>query len=119
MKRLFLSCAAIALLLVSCEKPSENLSNQDDYVKTSMEVIPGQYVVLLKGDFGYVKAAEMSYADAQIAMTGITRNILASSGIAERDPLFVYSAGIQGFAVTLNESEVALLEKNSNVRGVW
>ncbi|MDX9771916.1 MAG: S8 family serine peptidase, partial [Bacteroidales bacterium] len=42
-----------------------------------------------------------------------------SSGIAERDPLFVYSAGIQGFAVTLNESEVALLEKNSNVRGVW
>ncbi len=119
MKKLFLSCAAIALLLVSCEKPSENISRQDDYVKTSMEAIPGQYVVLLKGDFGYVKAGEMSYENAQIAMKGITRNILASSGIAEREPLFVYSAGIQGFAIRLEDSELALLKENPGVRGVW
>jgi subtilisin family serine protease len=119
MKKLFLSCAAIALLLVSCEKPSENISRQDDYVKTSMEAIPGQYVVLLKGDFGYVKTGEVSYENAQIAMKGITRNILAASGIAEREPLFVYSAGIQGFAVRLEDSELALLKENPNVRGVW
>jgi subtilisin family serine protease len=119
MKKLFLSCAAIALLLVSCEKPSENISRQDDYVKTSMEAIPGQYVVLLKGDFGYVKSGEMSYENAQIAMTGITRNILAASGISEREPLFVYSSGIQGFAIRLEDSELALLKENPNVRGVW
>ena len=43
MKRLLLSCAAIALLLASCEKPSENLSRQDDYVKTwdQFEFLPG------------------------------------------------------------------------------
>jgi subtilisin family serine protease len=119
MKKLFLSCAAIVLLLVSCEKPSENISRQDDYVKTSMEAIPGQYVVLLKGDFGYVKSGEMSYENAQIAMTGITRNILAASGISEREPLFVYSSGIQGFAIRLEDSELALLKENPNVRGVW
>lgn len=117
MKKLLLCCAASALLLVSCEKPSENLSRQDDLVKTSLEDIPGQYVVLLKGDFGYVKS--MSYDDAQLAMADVTRNILAKAGITGREPLNVYSAAIQGFAVKLNDAELASLEKNPNIRGIW
>ena len=119
MKRILLCVAAAAMLLGACERAPENLVQEDDYIKTSLEVIPGQYVVLLKGDFGYVKSETMSYDDAQVAMTGITKDILAVSGIAERDPLFVYSAGIPGFAVKLSDSEVAMLEKNPNVRGIW
>lgn len=107
------------MLLGACERAPENLVQEDDYIKTSLEVIPGQYVVLLKGDFGYVKSDLMSYDDAQIAMTGITKDLLDKAGITGREPLNVYSASIEGFAVNLSESEVAALEKNPNVRGIW
>ncbi len=36
-----------------------------------------------------------------------------------REPLNVYSSAVQGFAVNLSETEVATLEKNPNVRGIW
>jgi len=119
MKKLLLCCAAFALLFVSCEKSSENLSRQDDLVTTSLEVIPGQYVVLLKGDFGYVKSESTSYEASQLAMADVTRNILAKAGITGREPLAVYSAAVTGFAVNLTDAEVATLENNANVRGIW
>ena len=119
MKRLLLCVAAAAMLLGACERAPENLVQEDDYIKTSLEVIPGQYVVLLKGDFGYVKSDAMSYDDAQLAMTGITKNILAKAGIYDREPLQVYSAAVQGFAVSLSDTEAAAIEKNPNVRGIW
>jgi len=119
MKRLLLCVAAAAMLLGACERAPESLTQQDDYIKSSLEVIPGQYIVLLKGDYGYVKSEAMSYEDAQLAMVSVTRNVLAASGISVREPLNVYSAGVPGFAVKLNESEVAALEKNPDVRGIW
>lgn len=121
MKKLLLIFASAALIVGACERTPENLPESEDlsYIKNSLEVIPGQYVVLLKGDFGYVKSAGMSYEESQLAMTGITKNLLAESGIAYREPLNVYSAGIAGFAVKMNDSEVAQLRKNPNVRGVW
>jgi subtilisin family serine protease len=119
MKRLLLSVAAAALLLGACERAPETVVQEDDLVKTSLEVIPGQYVVLLKGDFGYVKSEALNYEEAQLAMTDVTRNILAKAGITGREPLAVYSKAVTGFAVNLNEAEVAALEKNPNVRGIW
>ncbi len=119
MKKLLLFAAAAALLLGACERAPEPVAQEDDYIKTSLEVIPGQYVVLLKGDFGYVKSGTMSYDDAQLAMTAVTKNILAKAGIYDREPLQVYSTAVQGFAVNLSESEVASLENQPDVRGIW
>lgn len=119
MKKLLLSVAAVLLLLGACERAPESLTQQDDYIKSSLEVIPGQYIVLLKGDYGYVKSEAMTYVEAQLSMVSVTRNVLAASGISLREPLNVYSAGIQGFAVNLNDSEVAMLAKNPDVRGIW
>ena len=119
MKKLLLCAAAAALLLGACERAPEPVTQEDDYIKTSLEVIPGQYVVLLKGDFGYVKSGTMSYDDAQLAMTVVTKDILAKAGIYDREPLQVYSAGIQGFAVQMSENEALALERHPNVRGVW
>ena len=119
MKRLLLCVAAAALLLGACERTPENLTQKDDYIRTSLEVIPGQYVVLLKADNGYVKSEAVNYEQAQLTMVGVTKKLLAASGISVREPLNVYSAGIQGFAVNLNDSEVAMLEKNPDVRGIW
>src|SRR5512133_1438955 len=121
MKKLLLIFASAALIVGACERTPENLPESAglSYVKTSLEVIPGQYVVLLKADFGYVKSAGVSYDESQLAMTGITKNLLAESGIAYREPLNVYSASIAGFAVKLSDSELAQLKKNSNIRGIW
>jgi subtilisin family serine protease len=119
MKKLFLCAAAAALLLGACERAPEPVTQEDDYIKTSLEVIPGQYVVLLKGDFGYVKSGTMSYDDAQLAMTVVTKDILAKAGIYDREPLQVYSTVVQGFAVNLSDSEVTALERNPNVKGIW
>ena len=119
MKKLLLCAAAVALLLGACERAPVPVTQEDDYIKTSLEVIPGQYVVLLKGDFGYVKSGTMSYDDAQLAMTVVTKDILAKAGIYDREPLNVYSAGIPGFAVQMSENEALALEKHPNVRGVW
>ncbi len=119
MKKLLLFAAAAAMLLGACERTPETIVQEDDYIKTSLEVIPGQYVVLLKGDFGYVKSGTMSYDDAQLAMTAVTKNILAKAGIYDREPLQVYSVAVQGFAVNLSDVEVAALEKNPDVKGIW
>lgn len=119
MKKLFLCAAAAALLLGACERSPEPAVQEDDYIKTSLEVIPGQYVVLLKGDFGYVKSGIMSYDDARLAMTVVTKTILAKAGIYDREPLQVYSTAVQGFAVNLSDSEVTALERNPNVKGIW
>ena len=119
MKKILLCAAAVALLLGACERTPEPFIQEDDYINTSLEVIPGQYVVLLKGEFGYVKSGTMSYDDAQLAMTALTKDILAKAGIYDREPLQVYSKAIQGFAVNLSDSEVAALEKNPNVKGIW
>ena len=119
MKKLLLCAAAAALLLGACERATEPVTQVDDYIKTSLEVIPGQYVVLLKGDFGYVKSGTMSYDVAQLAMTAVTKDILAKAGIYDREPLNVYSAGIPGFAVQMSENEALALEKHPSVRGVW
>jgi len=119
MKKILLCAAAAALLLGACERAPEPVTQEDDYIKTSVEVIPGQYVVLLKGDFGYVKSGNMSYDDSQLAMTVVTKNILAKAGIYDREPLQVYSTAVQGFAVNLSDIEVASLEKNPNVKGIW
>jgi len=119
MKKFLLCAAAAALVLGACERTTEPVTQEDDYIKTSVEVIPGQYVVLLKGDFGYVKSGNMSFDDAQLAMTVVTKNILAKAGIYDREPLQVYSTAVQGFAVNLSDIEVVVLEQNLNVKGIW
>lgn len=119
MKRFLFFAAAAAMMLTACETTPDQVTRTDDYVRTSLEVIPGQYVVLLKGDFGYVKSGTTSYDDAQLAIATVTKNILSRSGIIERAPLQVYSTAIQGFAVSLSDNELASLKNQPEVKEVW
>jgi subtilisin family serine protease len=47
------------------------------------------------------------------------QKVLAASKISEREPLQVYTASTEGYAVTLSEEEALALEKNPGVLGVW
>ena len=109
-------------MLGSCNKESIQIPQDEDDLLLNLkdgDIIPGQYVVLLKEGVTSVKSAKLSYPGSQDLMRTEVKKILKASKIAEREPLQVYSAGIEGFAVKLSEEEAAALENNPGIRGVW
>ena len=123
MKKILLVFAvAMAMILGSCNKNAIDLPQEEDQTLAGLkdgDIIPGQYVVLLKEGVTSVKSAKLSYPGSQDLMRTEVKKILSASKIAEREPLQVYSAGVEGFAVKLSEEEAAALENNPGVRGVW
>lgn len=121
-KLLFIFPLVSALILGSCERDNGGLSPDDElsFVRTNMgDIIPGQYVVLLKDGVTSVKSAKLSYQDAQVLMRSEIQKVLYASNISEKEPLQVYTASTEGFAVRLSEIEASALEKNPGVLGVW
>jgi len=113
---------ASVMMLGSCNKDSvEFLQNEDQELVNLKDgdIIPGQYVVLLKEGVTSVKSAKLSYPGSQDLMRNEVKKILKATKIAEREPLNVYTAGVEGFAVKLSEEEASSLENNPGVRGVW
>jgi subtilisin family serine protease len=120
MKKTVLFLAALALVIAGCTKSNETSIQGDDLVTMkSGDIIPGQYVILLKSDAAGLKAAAVTYVAAEQKMADFTKTVLKESGISEREPLQVYASAVEGFAVNLTESEAATLAKNPNVEGVW
>jgi subtilisin family serine protease len=121
-KILFIFTLVSILILGSCERDNTGLSPDEElsFVKTNVgDIIPGQYVVLLKDGVTSVKEAKLSYLDAQVLMRSEMQKVLAASNITEKEPLQVYTASTEGFAVKLSEVEASTLEKNPGVLGVW
>lgn len=122
MKKIFFLFVSVSLLILgSCDRTDDLLSPEDqNLIKTSVsEEIPGQYVVLLQNDATGIKAAKLSYPDAQMMMRTEMVKILGTSGISPREPLQVYTASTEGFAVKMTDEEAAALQKNEKVLGVW
>ncbi|MDX9947934.1 MAG: S8 family serine peptidase [Bacteroidales bacterium] len=121
-KFLLVAFAALLIIAGSCEREREPSLPQDDDSLVSFsdgDIIPGQYVVLLKDGTTSIKSAKLGYADAQVAMLGEIPKILQVSGIVARKPIQVYTASQEGFALKLSADEAAALEKNPGVLGVW
>ncbi len=121
-KTLFFALASLLIIAGSCERDREESLPADDQLLVSFsdgDIIPGQYVVLLKEGVTDVKSAKLSYADAQIAMLGEIPKILQVSGIVARKPIQVYATLQEGFALKLSPDEASALEKNPGVLGVW
>jgi subtilisin family serine protease len=109
-------------MLGSCDRTNYDmpLNDEQSFVTTTDgDVIPGQYVVLLKDGATGIKAAKLSYPDAQGMMKSEMIKILASSEISPREPLQVYTASTEGFAVKMTDEEAAVFQKNDKVLGVW
>lgn len=121
-KTLLFAFAALLMVAGSCERDREESLPAEDQSLVSFsdgDIIPGQYVVLLKDGTTSIKSAKLGYADAQVAMLGEIPKILQVSGIVARKPIQVYTASQEGFALKLSEDEAAALEKNPGVLGVW
>lgn len=121
-KILFILIAVLFIIAGSCEREREASLPQDDSSLVSFsngDVIPGQYVVLLKDGTTSIKSAKLGYADAQIAMLSEIPKILKASDIVAREPIHVYASSVEGFALKLSPDEASSLAKNPGVRGVW
>lgn len=121
-KILLIFVEASIIMMGSCERTPDSLPLDEDQslVKISDgEIIPGQYIVLLKDGVTSLKSAKLSYANAQVLMMTEMQKVLQASNIPEKEPLFVYTASIEGFAVKLSGEEAKALEKNSGVLGIW
>ena len=121
-KILLIFAVASAMVISSCDRTTDSLSMDDEQLLVKIndgDIIPGQYVVLLKDGVTSVKSAKLGYKDAQILMRSEMLKVLSASDISEREPLQVYTAAIEGFAVRLSEKEAMTLEKNPGVIGVW
>ena len=107
-KSIMLLTVASVILLGSCERTPDGLPQDDDQslVRTSVKDIPGQYIVLLKDGFTSIKLAKLSYPDAQVLMRSEMQKVLAASEISAKEPLQVYTASVEGFAVRLSEERL-------------
>jgi len=121
-KILFVLIAALLIVAGSCEREREASLPQDDSSLVSFsdgDIIPGQYVVLLKDGTTSIKSAKLGYVDAQVAMLSEIPKILKASEIVAREPIHVYASSVEGFALKLSPDEASSLAKNPGVLGVW
>ncbi|HZK61330.1 MAG TPA: S8 family serine peptidase [Anaerovoracaceae bacterium] len=121
-KILLMILIASVVMLGSCKKEPDGLSigEEKSFVKSiEGDIIPGQYVVMLKNGVTSVKSAKLSYQNAQVLMRSEMQKVLQISKISEKEPLQVYTSSTEGFAVNLSEEEAMALEKNPLVQGVW
>jgi subtilisin family serine protease len=75
--------------------------------------------MLFKDGTTTLKLSKLGYKEAQVLMRSEMQKVLNASEISEKEPLQVYTASVEGFAVNLSEKEARALEKNQGVLGVW
>ncbi|MBN2863463.1 MAG: S8 family serine peptidase [Bacteroidales bacterium] len=123
MKKIFLILTFVSIIIFgSCERTTIDLSQPDDetlYGIKNGDIIPGQYIVLFKDGVTSVKSAKLSYPSSKILMRSEIKKLFASSDIPAKEPLQVYTAAFEGFAVRLSDEEAEALAENQGVLGIW
>ncbi|MEN8137897.1 MAG: S8 family peptidase [Bacteroidota bacterium] len=119
MKKILLGVFALSLGLIisSCNK-EEVKTNQEDitqpdkasYSNISEEVIPGQYIVVLKTSLNK-NDVQLSYENKIQAMKSEAKQL----GIEEGALKHAYGAVLNGFAAKLNEEQLKHLKSDSRV----
>ena len=121
-KILLIFSAALVMMLGSCERTPDVLPQDEDQLLIKIsegDIVPGQYVVLLKDGVTTLKSSKLSYPDARSLMRSEMQKVLRASEIPEKEPLQIYTEAVEGFAVRLSGEEAEALERNPGVQGVW
>ena len=111
--------ALLVLLWVSCEKNESSLTPEADDVTQSGQVIPGQYIVVLKSGAVNLKAASLTYEGRKAAVKESAKAFLPERDLNERPFLQVYGTAVKGFAAELSDNELTQLQNNSNVEKIY
>jgi hypothetical protein len=123
MKKFFFFLILLLLSTIwTCSRIDDSLSNGDEIQSANVsdgDIIPGQYIVLLKVGIKPEKSSLFCYDEAQGIMRSKTQKVLHNSGISDREPVQVYGSVIEGFTIQLSRAEAMALEKNPAVEGVY
>ena len=122
MKKILLALAILTLLMYSCEKEKNiqpSLNDSEIATSSSDDLIPGQYIVILKGDVTALKSAVSTESARKALVQEEASRILSRADIGEKELDGVYGSALKGFSVSLDEKEAAALKGESEVYGVW
>jgi len=110
MKKVLLGIISLSLLVfvTSCQQ-EESITKQDQ-TTVSDNIIPGQYVVVLKPSTNK-SLAQLSYAEK----VKFVKQEAVQMGVDETSVLEAYGSAIHGFAAKLTDEQLANLKKDNRV----
>ncbi len=111
MKKFILGILSLSLLLFisSCQETEENITKQEEPT-VSENIIPGQYIVVLK-DNNNKSLAQLDYK----AKVNFVKQEAIQMGVDESSVLHAYGSAIHGFAAKLTESELENLKNDPRI----
>jgi subtilisin family serine protease len=122
MKKVLIAVAVLAMIMYSCEKETEiqrNLNENEIVTSAPGDVIPGQYIVILKGDITALKSAAGTESARKALVENEASKVLSRANIGEKELDGVYGSALKGFSVSLDEKEANALKGQEEVYGVW
>ena len=121
-KILLIFAVASAMMLGSCNKNDIDLPQEEDQTLAGLkdgDIIPGQYVVLLKEGVTSVKSAKLSYPGSQDLMRTEVKKILAPPKLLKENRCRSTQLELKGLLLGFLKKKLLALENNPGVRGVW
>jgi subtilisin family serine protease len=107
---------ASSFVFQSCEQVEDAAQPEEVVGQSNVgEIIAGQYIVVLKKESGLRMAAGASYNERLQQVRSFGQQILRERGLNPEALGHAYGKAIQGFAVSLSDSEVEKLRKDGRV----
>ncbi len=114
--------AIVVISLFSCEKRQIVDFDQDptDLVKSEIgEPIPGQYIVVLKGDINKMKSAYSNYNERISMVVEEAMEVFDQQSVLNENLDAVYASALKGFSVSMTKEDADNISGNKNVAGVY
>ena len=121
-KNLMLVVAVICIAIISCQRETviDPFQEEQEFVTTTTgDIIPGKYVVMLKGDLNNFKSAYKDSEARRAAVIDEASALISSASLKSRQLDNVYSSAVRGFSLSMNDEEAASLRLQPGVAGVW
>ncbi len=111
MKKIILGVFALSLLVFisSCQESENNISKQEE-TTISEDIIPGQYIVVLKTSTNKT-LAQLSYKEK----LQFVKQEAVQMGVNESSVKNTYGTALHGFAAKLNEEQLSKLKNDNRV----
>ncbi len=113
MKRVLLSFAVVAMLFTACQKEDQVIKN--DANQTVDQVIPGQYIVVLKPSTNK-SFDNLNYAKKIEAVKVEAKQVIAKYDISEDAVQLAYGTALRGFSAKLSDSELSRLKNDDRIK---
>ncbi len=113
MKKLVFLIVALSMIIISCEKESDLVLNNQ--TSTNETFIEGQYIVVFN-QTSFKSFNDESYEKRMMVVREEAKQMLMKHNISENSLQMTYGTVLRGFSAKLSESEVDLLKNDGNIK---